>query len=102
MIAGRSRQLRNVPTDSPKPLRTQISRYTIAIYHAVGGDVEPISAILSKTAILKMVLIDSPSPPTAWQMAIVYRLICGLRGFGGSVGMLCTCPKVLKTIFHNF
>ena len=38
MIGGRSQQVRNVPTDFPKGLRTQIRRYISAICIAGGGE----------------------------------------------------------------
>ena len=48
MIRGRSEQVRNVPTDFLKRLRTQIGRYIAAICIAGGGEAVAISCISAK------------------------------------------------------
>ena len=109
MVRRRSGEVRNVPTDFPKGLETQIGRYIAAICIAGGGEVAPISCISAQIwrwnqnfqkCAWKLIGAASPSP--AMQMAAIYRPICVLRPFGKSVGTLRTCHDLLLTISRNF
>ena len=109
IVGGRSKQVCNVLTDLPKPLRTQIWWYMSPMGNTSNSEVGLSAAFSTKWRFSmhleiwsKMQQISPTSLPPALLMVAIYHLISVLRGFDKSAETLRTCPGCLTTIYHNF